>query len=274
MRQIQAEIIKTLHVQPNIDPAIEFRKSVDFLKGYLTRNKASKALVLGLSGGQDSTLAGFMCQTAINELNLEQQEQMYEFIAVRLPYGIQLDEQDCLDAIQFIKPSRVITVNIQASVDASFASVPIRRGEKADFLKGNVKARERMKVQYDIAGATDGLVVGTDHAAEAVTGFFTKFGDGAADILPLYRLNKRQGKQILKELGCPEHLYTKTPTADLEDNKPQIPDETALGLRYDVIDDYLEGKEIDYESAERIEARYVVTKHKRLSPVTLFDPWQ
>lgn len=199
---------------------------------------------------------------------------MYEFIAVRLPYGIQLDEQDCLDAIQFIKPSRVITVNIQASVEASFASVPIKRGEKADFLKGNVKARERMKVQYDIAGATDGLVVGTDHAAEAVTGFFTKFGDGAADILPLYRLNKRQGKQILKELGCPEHLYTKTPTADLEDNKPQIPDETALGLCYEVIDDYLEGKEVDGESAERIEARYVVTKHKRLSPVTLFDQWQ
>ena len=85
-----------------------------------------------------------------------------------------------------------------------------------------------MKVQYDLAGVYQGVVLGTDHAAEAVTGFFTKHGDGAADLVPLYRLNKRQGRQILEYLDAPEELYLKVPTADLEDDKPLIPDEVAL----------------------------------------------
>ncbi len=64
-----------------------------------------------------------------------------------------------------------------------------------------------MKAQYSIAGMTSGVVVGTDHAAEAITGFFTKYGDGGTDINPLHRLNKRQGKQLLAASACPEHLY-------------------------------------------------------------------
>ena len=65
-----------------------------------------------------------------------------------------------------------------------------------------------MKAQYSIAAMYNGVVLGTDHAAEAVTGFYTKYGDGGVDITPIFRLNKSQGKQLLKELGCPEHLYT------------------------------------------------------------------
>lgn len=84
-----------------------------------------------------------------------------------------------------------------------------------------------MKAQYSIAGMTKGVVVGTDHAAEAITGFFTKYGDGGTDINPLFRLNKRQGKQLLAHLGCPEHLYKKLPTADTEDDRPSLPDEVA-----------------------------------------------
>ena len=96
--------------------------------------------------------------------------------------------------------------------------------------------------QYAVAGENSGAVIGTDHAAENITGFFTKFGDGGADILPLYRLNKRQGKQLLAELGADKAFYEKIPTADLEENKPGIADEVALGVTYNDIDDYLEGK--------------------------------
>ncbi len=78
-----------------------------------------------------------------------------------------------------------------------------------------------------------------NHAAEAITGFFTKYGDGGTDINPLYGLNKRQGKQLLAALGCPEHLYKKAPTADLK-WIALLPDEVALGVTYDDIDDYLE----------------------------------
>ncbi len=273
MHSLQKEIMETLKVQPEIDPQEEFRRSVDFVKAYLMKHPFLKSAVLGISGGQDSTLAGYICQTAINELNEEQDEEKYAFIAVRLPYGEQADEDDCLVALDFIKPSRTVRVNIKDAVDASEAAVEKEIGDISEFVKGNTKARERMKVQYDIAAACNGVVVGTDHAAEAVTGFFTKYGDGAADILPLYRLNKRQGKSILKMLDCPERLYEKAPTADLESDRPQLPDEEALGVTYDAIDDYLEGKQVSDKEAETIEQWFMKTRHKREEPVTVFNDW-
>ncbi|MNC19511.1 NH(3)-dependent NAD(+) synthetase [compost metagenome] len=128
-----------------------------------------------------------------------------------------------------------------------------------------------MKAQYSIAGMTKGVVVGTDHGAEAVTGFFTKYGDGGTDINPIFRLNKRQGKALLKTLGCPEHLYQKAPTADLEDDRPSLPDEAALGVTYEQIDDYLEGKTLDEGTSKIIEGWYLKTEHKRRTPITVFD---
>src|SRR5699024_11609407 len=107
--------------------------------------------------------------------------------------------------------------------------------------------------QYDIAGVKSGAVFGTYHSAENFSGFYTKFGDGAADLTPLFRLDKRQGKALLKELGCPKHLYEKAPTADLEEEKPDLPDEVALGVTYQEIDDYLEGKEVSDKAADQIE---------------------
>lgn len=273
MRKLQQEIISELKVQAEIDPMDEFRRSVDFLKEYLNKYDFLKSYVLGISGGQDSTLAGFMAQAAVNELNNDLGEDKYEFIAVRLPYGNQVDEQDCQDALDFIQPSRTVRVDIQQAVDASQAAVEQEIGPINEYIKGNTKARERMKVQYDIAAACQGIVIGTDHAAESVTGFYTKYGDGAADVMPLYRLNKRQGRSILKALGCPEHLYNKIPTADLESDKPLLPDEVALGVSYEAIDDYLEGKEVDDKDAEVIETWYLKTRHKRLDPITVFDNW-
>jgi NAD+ synthase len=274
MRPLQKEIVKKLLVQPTIDPEVEFRKSVDLLKGYMNKNTFLKSFVLGISGGQDSTLAGYIAQTAVNELNEEKNGSDYKFVAVSLPYGIQADEDDRQLALKFIKPSQTVTVNIKEAVDASVKAVEVAVSEKlSNFLRGNVKARERMKVQYDLAGLYKGVVLGTDHAAEAITGFFTKHGDGAADILPLYRLNKRQGKEILKFVGAPERLYTKIPTADLEDDKPLLPDEVALGVSYDEIDDYLEGKEIRTEAAEIIEGWYTKTEHKRNEAINVYDTW-
>jgi NAD+ synthase len=128
-----------------------------------------------------------------------------------------------------------------------------------------------MIVQYAVAGEFNGAVLGTDHGAEAVTGFYTKFGDGAADLLPLSGLNKRQGRQLLAFLNADESLYLKVPTADLEENKPMIADEVALGVTYEAIDDYLEGKEVTKEAAETIENWYLKTMHKRHLPITQYD---
>lgn len=270
---VQARIVKELQAAKQIDAKREIRKRVDFLKEYCVQAGA-KGYVLGISGGQDSTLTGKLSQLAVDELNAEKSDGGYQFIAVRLPYGIQRDEADAQDAVQFIKPTRVVTVNIKPAVDAAVEQFEVATGERlSDYLKGNVKARERMKAQYDLAAHYGLLVLGTDHAAEAITGFFTKHGDGACDVAPLYGLNKRQGKLLLKVLGCPEHLYLKKPTADLEDLKPGLPDEEALGLSYEELDDYLEGKELPADAKSKVEARYQDTEHKRRGPVTVYDSW-
>ncbi|MCX8963622.1 ammonia-dependent NAD(+) synthetase [Erwinia psidii] len=268
---LQQEIISALGVKPTIEVKQEIRTSVDFLKSYLKANPFIKTLVLGLSGGQDSTLTGKLSQIAISELRAETGDQGLQFIAVRLPYGVQADEQDCQDAITFIQPDRVITVNIKEAVQASEKALREAGITLSDYIRGNEKARERMKAQYSIAGMTSGVVVGTDHAAEAVTGFFTKYGDGGTDINPIFRLNKGQGKQLLKALGCPEHLYLKHPTADLEDDRPGLQDEIALGVTYQQIDWYLEGQNIDPTASKIIEGWYLKTEHKRRPPVTVFD---
>lgn len=272
---LQQEIIAALGVKPTIDPAAEFRVSVDFLKAYLKKHTFVRTLVLGISGGQDSTLTGKVCQQALSELRRQTGVADYRFIAVRLPHGKQKDEADCRDAIAFIQPDQVITVNIKSAIQASEATLREAGIALSDYVKGNEKARERMKTQYSIAGMTAGLVVGTDHAAEAVTGFFAKYGDGGTDINPIFRLNKRQGRAILQHLSCPEHLYLKAPTADLEEDRPALPDETALGITYEMVDDYLEGKTIDAAAAGVIEHWYQRTEHKRHPPVTVFDDfWQ
>ncbi|MCU5774904.1 ammonia-dependent NAD(+) synthetase [Erwiniaceae bacterium BAC15a-03b] len=272
---LQQEIIAALGVKPVIDAPQEIRTSVEFLKSYLQTHPFLKSLVLGISGGQDSTLTGKLCQTAINELRDESNDASYQFIAVRLPYGVQADEQDCQDAIDFIQPDRVLKVNIKEAVLASEKALQDAGVSLSDYIRGNEKARERMKAQYSIAGMNAGVVVGTDHAAEAVTGFFTKYGDGGTDINPIFRLHKGQGKLLLKTLGCPEHLYLKHPTADLEDDRPGLQDEVALGVTYQLIDQYLEGKTIDATSAKIIEGWYLKTEHKRRPPITVFDDfWQ
>ncbi|WP_288638731.1 ammonia-dependent NAD(+) synthetase [uncultured Lentilactobacillus sp.] len=271
MREKQREIIDALKVKPKIDPEEEVRRSMDFLKAYLKKFTFLKTLVLGISGGQDSTLTGKLSQMAIEELRQETGDASYQFIAVRLPYGIQADESDALEAISYINADQVARVDIKPAVDAAEKSVEDNQIQIDDFNKGNIKARQRMIAQYAIAGAKKGAVVGTDHAAEAVTGFYTKFGDGAADITPLWRLDKEQGKQLLKLLGAPEHLYQKVPTADLEDNRPALPDEVALGVTYQDIDAYLEGQDVSVKAAETIEGWYDKTQHKRHTPINVYD---
>ncbi|MCZ8538537.1 ammonia-dependent NAD(+) synthetase [Paenisporosarcina quisquiliarum] len=271
MTNLQQTIIEEMKVKPSIDPQEEIRTSIDFMKNYLKKHSFLKGMVLGISGGQDSTLAGKLAQMAVNELNEEAGADTYSFIAVRLPYGVQFDEDDCQDALNYIQPSKIYTVNIKDAVDASKRALDASGITLSDFAKGNEKARERMKVQYSIAAMHSAVVLGTDHAAEAITGFYTKFGDGGADLVPLFRLNKRQGKQMLKALDSPEHLYTKIPTADLEEDRPALPDEIALGITYDQIDDYLEGKEIPSEPREKLENYYLRSQHKRHLPITVFD---
>ncbi|HAR6147945.1 TPA: ammonia-dependent NAD(+) synthetase [Staphylococcus pseudintermedius] len=270
MSEMQAMIVEEMKVKPSIDSAETIKEMQHFIEQYLHAHTFVKTLVLGISGGQDSTLAGKLVQLAVENMRNASGRDV-QFIAVKLPYGVQKDADEVEDALNFIQPDRIVTVNIKPAVDQSVQSLQEAGITLSDFHKGNEKARERMKVQYAIAANTSGIVVGTDHSAENITGFFTKHGDGAADIAPLFGLNKRQGRQLLQYLGAPAHLYEKVPTADLEDDKPQLPDEEALGVTYEAIDNYLEGNGVSPEDAAVIERHYVRNAHKRELAYTRFS---
>ncbi|NEI74423.1 ammonia-dependent NAD(+) synthetase [Rhizobium lusitanum] len=269
MQDEQAAIIEELGVAAQFDAKSEAERRTTFLADYL-RASGARTYVLGISGGIDSLTAALLAQAAVRRLR--DGGYAAEFIAVRLPYGVQADEADAQAALATIRPDRSVTVNVKPAADAMLSEVKreapdLFEGARADFHFGNVKARERMIAQYAIAGAARGLVIGTDHAAEALMGFFTKFGDGASDILPLAGLNKRRVRAVAKVMGAPDGLIFKVPTADLETNAPLRPDEDAYGVTYDQIDDFLEGKPIDEAARERILTQYRSTTHKRALPV-------
>lgn len=268
-KALQQEIARDLQVTASFDAEQEIERRVAFLTARLT-STGLRALVLGISGGVDSTTTGRLCQLAVERARAAGHEAT--FYAMRLPYGVQADEKDARRALEFIRADRELTVDVRPASDAALAAavdggLAFRDAHHQDFVHGNIKARQRMIAQYAVAGAHGGLVVGTDHAAEAVSGFFTKFGDGAADVVPLTGLTKRRVRAVAAALGAPAELVHKVPTADLETLDPGKPDEDALGVSYDRIDDFLEGEPVDAEATQAIVRRYRLTEHKRALPI-------
>lgn len=262
---LQQEIIAKLGVKPTIDVDEEIRRRVDFLKDYVKQAGAS-GLLIAISGGLDSAVATGLCKRATDELSQETGKE-YMTLGVFQPYEEQEDIEHSYAVADAFDLKYKVETNIAEAVDeivleteyalkALNMSRHVSRGGK-----GNVKARTRMVVQYALAFDLNLLVVGTDHASEALTGFFTKWGDGAVDITPLSSLNKRQINHIGKRLGVPDAVLNKAPTAGLWEGQT---DEAELGVSYDDNSDYLEGKEIDEKARETLEKHYRRTQHKRL----------
>lgn len=273
MSSRQAEIATALNVAPPFadETALlaEIERRKTFIKNCL-RNAGLKVLVLGISGGVDSLTAGRLAQLSVEELRNETNDAAYRFIAVRLPHGTQHDEHDAQASLQFIRADEEDTVNIADSVYAlgeQVSHLQTLSDARRDFVVGNIKARMRMVAQFTIANANNGLVIGTDHAAEAVMGFFTKFGDGACDLAPLSGLVKGQVRAIAKQLGAPENLVVKVPTADLEELRPGKPDEEAHGVSYAEIDAFLHGQQVRDETYAIITRTYDNSRHKRELPL-------
>ena len=271
-------IIQEMRVLPTIDANTEINRRVDFIIQQL-ETSGCHSLVLGISGGVDSFTCGRLAQLAVEKLRQQNPNSSYQFYAVRLPYATQKDEQDAQISLDAIAPDKILTVNIQEATDAVNQQVcnTLEQAngaispEAIDFAKGNVKARVRMTSQYQVAGLVNGLVLGTDHSAENITGFYTKHGDGACDLAPLFGLSKRQVRLLAKTMGAPDSITYKTPTADLECLSPQKEDEEVLGLSYDVIDDFLEGKPVSKANEKRLIEIYNKTQHKRLPIATVYD---
>ncbi|WP_346797134.1 ammonia-dependent NAD(+) synthetase [Halomonas sp. Bachu 37] len=264
----QQRICEALAVKASIDPQQEIDARVDFLCRQMIET-GQHGLVLGISGGVDSTVAGRLAQLAVEKARDQGVEA--RFYAMRLPYGEQKDEDDAQKALTFIAPDEVLTTDVKPASDALLASLEqgglaFRDAGHRDFVLGNIKARERMVTQYAVAGAMGGMVVGTDQAAEALMGFFTKYGDGACDLAPLTGLTKQQVRDIGTALEAPTHLVKKLPTADLESLKPLLADEIALGVTYDEIDAFLIGHPVSEQAFTTIVQTYERTEHKRQLP--------
>nr|NLD40956.1 ammonia-dependent NAD(+) synthetase [Actinomycetales bacterium] len=270
LHDLRERIRTELQVVRDFDAARETERRIAFLAGYLQQT-GLRGYVLGISGGVDSTVTGRIAQLACERVREAGGEAT--FVAMRLPYHVQRDDVDAKHALEFIQPDEVAHVDVGPATDALWTQL-LEGGAAPDparyteFVEGNVKARQRMIAQFAVAGARSLLVIGTDQAAEAVVGFYTKFGDGAADVVPLAGLPKRRVREIGNHLGAPAALVYKIPTADLESDKPLQADEVALGVSYDHVDDFLEGIEVPEDAEQTILGWYRRTAHKREMPLS------
>lgn len=261
---LQNDIIAKLGVKPQIDVDEEIRRRVDFLKEYV-RKSGTNGLLIAISGGIDSAVTTGLCKRATDELTDETGKE-HKTVGVFQPHGQQADISDSYAVAEAFALKYRIETNIEEAVNE--IALEAEHGLKSIGVhqhlsrggKGNVKARTRMVMQYALAFELNLLVVGTDHASEAITGFFTKYGDGAVDITPLSSLNKRQVRQLAARLGVPQSVLDKAPTAGLWEGQT---DEGELGITYDDNSDYLEGKEISAAAKEKLEKQYLKTEHKR-----------
>ena len=229
---MQAAIRAELMVPVEFDAAVEVERRVTFLVEQLA-GSGLRGWVLGVSGGVDSATAGRLCQLAAERVRAD--GGTATFVAMRLPYHSQADEADAQRALAFVRPDTTLTVDVGPASDAlsdavDAAGESLERVAGRDLVRGNLKARMRMAAQYAVAGAHGLLVVGTDHAAEAVMGFFTKYGDGACDLAPLAGLTKRRVRAVARALGAEDAIVAKVPTADLESERPGLPDEHVFGV--------------------------------------------
>jgi NAD+ synthase len=215
----QAELFD-LPVELAIDTAVARRVIAQFIQGQL-RQAGFERLVLGLSGGIDSALVAFLSTEAIGAERL---------LCVLMPYRTSseaslVDARSVVDALGCASE----VVEISPMVDAYFAADP----DATPLRRGNFMARQRMAVLYDRSVTWGGLVVGTGNKTESLIGYTTLFGDSACAFNPIGDLYKSQVRQVSLDIGVPEAIIRKAPSADLW---PGQTDEAEAGFSYPALD--------------------------------------
>lgn len=217
----------------------------------------SKGILVGVSGGIDSAVVAFLIKKAFPESSL----------GVILP--CKSNPKDEADALELVKACGIEHARIDLTdehetllkkVQQSVASKNVLNERLAD---ANLRARLRMTTLYGIGNSLGYLVAGTDNKAEIHTGYFTKYGDGGVDIIPIANLLKREVYEWAKVLGVPESIINRAPSAGLWEGQT---DENEMGTTYDMIDDYLSGKEIPSSDKAIIDRLHRNSDHKRTMP--------
>ena len=229
----------------------EYLKVIEkFVSDYLSETKM-KQYVLGLSGGVDSSLVAAITKNAVGKDKLT---------CIMMP--IESHPSDLEDAIDLANQLDLNYIVIDGS-DSYHETVKQfeKQGIELDTAtKANLKVRIRMTILYAYAQRVGGLVIGTDNADERYTGYFTKYGDGGVDLLPICYLVKGDVVEACKLYGISDRLAERTPSAGLFEGQT---DETEMRVKYKDLDKYLLGGEIDETSKERIEYLHRISEHKR-----------
>lgn len=237
--------------------------AVEWLREQVKKS-GTKGLVVGLSGGVDSAVVAGLCKKAFPDRS----------IGVIMPANSNpVDREDAIliaksydlkhIEVEITEPHQQIIKGVQNALEHEGYSFEER------LSQGNLKARMRMATLYTVANALNYLVVGTDNAPESYTGYFTKYGDGGVDILPIQSLTKTEVRAWAAKLGLPESIVNRVPTAGLWQGQT---DEQEMGITYDSIDRYLLGEETPSEIVEKIEKLHRQSEHKRHLPPGLDLP--
>ncbi len=231
----------------------EYLKVIEkFVRDYLEESH-QKQYVLGLSGGVDSTLVAALTKSAVGKEKLT---------CIMIP--IDSNPDDLKDALELAKDFDLNYLIIDGS-EGFHALVKQFTDQGIELDRGtlsNLKVRIRMCILYAYAQKVGGLVLGTDNADERYTGYFTKYGDGGVDLLPIVHLVKSEVVEACKIYGVKTRLAERTPTAGLFEGQT---DETEMGVKYSDLDKYLLGGEIDEKSKARIEHLHRISEHKRVA---------
>ena len=219
-----------------------------FLKEYLESSHLD-SYVLGLSGGVDSSLVAAIARKAVGK------DKLFCYAL-----NIESSKEDILDAK---KVAKELDLNLEVIdlTDTYHSYLKTLNGN--DFIrltKSNLKVRMRMVALFAFAQEKRGLVLGTDNADERYVGYFTKYGDGAADLLPIVHLTKAEVRKAAELYGLSSPLANRIATAGLFKGQT---DETEMGVSYEDLDNFLLGKEIDKKAIERIEYLHKISEHKR-----------
>ena len=230
------------------------QKLCDWIEDKVTEAKA-KGIVFGLSGGLDSAVVAALSIRIFPQNTL----------AIIIPcHSLEADINDALDFInKFNIPYKIIDLS---KVYDSFIHLLNDKEKKKSFklAEANIKPRLRMTTLYYFANKLNYLVVGTGNKSELMIGYFTKYGDGGADILPLGNLLKSQVRELAEYLGIPKKIINKPPSAGLWEGQT---DEEEIGISYDQLDKYLKTGKLNNKIIEKkIQDKIAKSAHKRTTP--------
>ena len=210
------------------------------------KKAGQKGVIVGMSGGVDSSVVAALAKKAFPDNSL----------GVFLPISNMGKDLEDAKAVAKYLDIKTNTIDLTKAFEATSKVV----GTKTRLATANIKPRLRMTALYALAQENNFLVLGTDNQAEWILGYFTKYGDGGVDLLPIVHLTKGEVKKMAKEMNLPEAVYTKEPTAALWEGQT---DEEELGFSYDEVDKFIRGQHIDPSIKEKIEKQIKITEHKR-----------